>query len=119
MRNRLWAAALAIASGLAGCGTESTPKNSLDFGTNKAALAVGDTSETWKATKTVIDANGRTVTSEYYSFHLISSDSTVAKVVQQQRLLGLKAGEAVITARDDKSSLKTEADVTVTVSAVP
>jgi hypothetical protein len=103
-----------------GCGTDDdAKKDSLDFGSNSATLVVGETSALWTASKTTIDANGKTTkTDPYPSFHLVSSDTTVAAVRLERQLLGKKPGEAKITGHDNKSGLVTEA-VTVTVTVAP
>ncbi|MEO6096175.1 MAG: hypothetical protein ABIW76_10920 [Fibrobacteria bacterium] len=117
----LTALAAAIGLGMIGCGTDDEPKkNSLDFGSNSSALVVGQTSALWTASKTTIDANGKTnKTDPYASFHLVSSDTTVAAVRLERQLEGKKPGESKITGYDNKSSLVTQEAITVTVTAAP
>ena len=121
MRIRIMTA-LAAAIGLAmiGCGTDDEPKkDSLDFGSTSASLAVGDTSDLWTASKSHIENNGKTTTTDPYpSFHLVSSDPAVAEVILERQLVGKKPGAAKITGHDNKSNLVTEA-VNVTVTAAP
>jgi hypothetical protein len=113
--------ALAIGMGLVGCATESKQgKDRIEFGTNKATLQVGDTSGLWTVSKTLIEPNGRESTTDPYTFfQLESSDTTVASVILKKQLVAKKAGETQITARDEKSALKTENAITVTVTAKP
>jgi hypothetical protein len=121
MRIRMAAAlAAAIGLGMIGCGTDDDPKkNSLDFVSTSTSLEVGETSDLWTASKTIIEANGKTTTTDPYpSFHLMSSDTNVAAVVLERKLAGRKPGETKITGHDNKSGLVTEA-VTVTVTAAP
>lgn len=115
------AAALVMAAALTGCGTETEiGRNKLEFGNNSQTLVVGDTSELWKASRTIIEANGREITDKDYTyFHLESSDSTVAAVVRDRQLVGRKAGEVTVKGVDDKSSLQTETSIKVTVSEAP
>src|SRR5690349_13900126 len=69
-------------------------------------LAVGDTSDVLIVSKVTVDANGRETTdSDYGKFKLVSSDTSVAKIVDSRRVLGVAAGTANVTADDDRSSL--------------
>ncbi|GEM_PF-3697926 len=107
--------------GLMGCTTDpASNKDKLEFGTTASTLTVGETSALWSASRTIVDANGRTNTNNNYGFfHLESSDTNVASVVLAKQLVGRKAGTAVITGHDDNSDLVTETSVTVTVTDKP
>jgi hypothetical protein len=121
MRIRMATAlAAAIGLGMIGCGTDDDPKkNSLDFVSTSPSLVVGQTSGLWTASKTIIEANGKTTTTDPYpSFHLESSDTNVAAVTLERQLVGRKPGTSMITGHDNKSGLVTEA-LTVTVTAAP
>jgi hypothetical protein len=117
------AVATAMAAALTGCATEEqADRNKLEFdaNANSGTLLVGDTSNLWKASRTVIEANGRESTDKDYTFfHLVSSDTTVAAVIRSRQLLGRKAGEVTVKGVDDKSSLQTETSIKVTVSDKP
>jgi hypothetical protein len=124
MRIRILAAlstAFAIGTGIIGCGTEAGPdKDSLDFASNSPSLMVGDTSALWSASKTHIEANGKTTkTDPYASFHLVSADTTVAVVVRERQLVGRKPGQTKITGYDNKSDLATSSSITLMVTAAP
>jgi hypothetical protein len=68
----------------------------------------------------VILSNGReSPTRNYPSFHIESTDTTVAAVVLGRLLVARKPGTAEITAHDDKSELASESSVKVTVVAAP
>ena len=85
-----------------------------------AAFHVGDTSGLWTASRTTLSATGREETQNAYpSFHLISSDTSVAVVAKERFVVGRAVGTAQVTARDDKSKLVSESAVTVTVIALP
>jgi hypothetical protein len=111
--------AMAIGIALIGCDTEEQDPTKLEIKSpGDTALAVGDTSAFWVVAKTNVDARGKTFTTNPYNdFVLISSDSTVATIVRNQQVLGLKAGKATITASDENSSLKSENSSVVTVTA--
>lgn len=115
------AVATAMAAALSGCATETPPdRNKLEFAANSGALLVGDTSDLWKASRTVIQANGReSKDNDYTFFHLVSSDTTVAAVIRSRQLVGRKAGEVTVKGLDDNSSLQTETSIKVTVSEKP
>lgn len=115
------AASAGMAAIMAGCATETPPdRNKLEFGANSAALLVGDTSGLWKASRTIIEANGReSKDKDYTSFHLVSSDTTVAAVIRSRQLVGKKAGEVTVKGLDDNSNLETETSIKVTVSDKP
>ncbi len=69
-------------------------------------LSPGDTTEALLAVRKARNAQGRMTTqSDYTQFDLVSDDETVVKVVASRRLLGLKAGETYVTARDRNSNL--------------
>ena len=124
MKHGSWAVvgiAMGLALGLSGCATETqTDRNKLEFGSNGASLQVGDTSGLWKVSRTIIEANGRESKVETYTyFHLVSSDTTVASVLRNQQLVGRSPGEVSVNAVDDKSALKTETSIKVTVTAKP
>lgn len=105
---------------LSGCATEpQKDRNKLEFGSNSTSLQVGDTSDLWKVSRTIIESNGREDKKEYTYFHLVSSDTTVASVIRNQQLVGRAPGEVSITALDDKTTLKTETAIKVTVTADP
>ena len=112
---------MAISLGIAGCGTDSgKDKTGLEFvDTGKATLTVGETSPRWAVSKTFVDPNGRTATTNPYTyFTLTSSDTDVARVVNTQYLLAKKTGTTLITASDDKNNtLSTETSARITVIA--
>ena len=112
---------LALGLELSGCATEpQTDRNKLEFGSNGTSLKVGDTSALWKVSRTIIEVDGSENKVETYTyFHLVSSDTTVASVIRNQQLVGRAPGEVSITAFDDKTSLKTETAIKVTVTANP
>ncbi len=113
----------AMAALLAACATDpQTNKEHLDIKDTglPTAFHVGDTSGLWTASRTTLTATGREETqNDYPSFHLKSSDSTVVAIAKQRFVVGIKEGTAQVTARDDKSTLVSEAAVTVTVVAKP
>lgn len=113
------ACVLAMGLGIFGCATESNDPTRMEIVTpGDISLAVGDTSALWVVSKTYVDATGRTVTLKpYTSFSLISSDSTVAKVIRNQQIVGMAEGTATVSAHDDNSSLESETAATVTVEA--
>lgn len=120
MPNRLalpmFAAVLAILA--AGCTESESPRDKLVITGPKlpSVFKVGDTTDLWTADKTVILSNGRESTQKaYQSFHLESSDTTVAAIARERMVVGRKAGTAQINARDDKQELVSESSVTVTV----
>lgn len=125
MRIRLAITILAAASALfwAGCATDTPPKQGkLQFTGSPvpSPFHVGDTTDLWTASRTTIDAQGRTVKDgDYPSFKLTSSDSSVADIVQGRRVLARKEGTAEISAEDDKSDLVSESPIKVTVTAAP
>ncbi|MDQ3003570.1 MAG: hypothetical protein M3Y08_20220 [Fibrobacterota bacterium] len=107
---------------LAGCAVDTEKaSNKLEF-VSKAPtdFKVGDTSGLWVVSRTIIEANGRSFTDNPYgTFYLVSSDTNVASVIRAKQLVAKKAGETTITARDEKSTLKTETAVAVTVLPAP
>jgi hypothetical protein len=111
--------AMAMGFALIGCDTGEQDAAKLEIKSpGNITLPVGDTTAAWAVSKTAVDARGKSFTTDPYNdFVLISSDSTVAAIVRNQRVLGVKAGTATITASDDLSSLKSESGVTVTVTA--
>lgn len=121
---RLAIPSLAAAALLAaGCATETeSPRNKLVI-TGSALpspFRVGDTSGLWTADKTVILANGREdLQTNYPSFRLESSDTTVVGIVRERMVVGRNKGTAEITARDTKAELVSESSVTVTVELAP
>jgi hypothetical protein len=123
MKSLVMAAAFAFALGVMACATEpNKDPTKLEFtSTGKSTLTVGETSPRWSVSKTYVDPNGRTKTTESYTFFtLISSDTTIAGIVGAQQLIGKNAGTAVITAVDDKnSSLVTEVSVKITIVEAP
>jgi hypothetical protein len=125
MRLRLPLAIFAAASSLfwAGCATETPPKQgNLRFTGSPvpSPFHVGDTSGLWTASRTTIDAQGRTVKeADYRTFRLISSDSAVADIVLGRYVLARKEGTAEISAEDEKTDLETDTPVKVTVTAAP
>jgi hypothetical protein len=114
---------MATGAGLAlsGCATETqSGRDKLEFGSNSATLQVGDTSEQWKVSRTIILPNGREEKDGTYTFfHLVSSDTNVASVIRNQQLVGKTPGEVSVKALDDKSKLETETSIKVTVTAKP
>jgi hypothetical protein len=78
-------------------------------------VAVGDTTDPLKMRRIYADARGRQQeNSDYTSFTFASDDTTVIRVVDGRRLLGLKAGTAAISASDN-SGARTKAPAAVTV----
>jgi hypothetical protein len=124
MKHGIWAAigmAFGLGLGLSGCTTETPPvRDKLEFGSNITDLQVGDTTDIWKVSRTIIQPNGRESKDETYTyFHLVSSDTTVASVIRNQQLVGRKPGEVSVKAFDDKSTLVSENAIKVTVTANP
>ena len=123
MKHRTWTAmgmAMGLGLWLSGCATETqSDRNKLEFGSNSASLTVGDTSDIWKVSRTIIQPNGRESKSDYTFFHLVSSDTTVASVYLNQHLVGRAPGEVTVKALDDKSKLETETSIKVTVTGNP
>lgn len=125
MKHGFWtviglAMGLGLCLELSGCATEpQTDRNKLEFGSNSTSLQVGDTSDLWKVSRTIIRSDGREEKENYTFFHLVSSDTTVASVIRNKQLVGRAAGEVSITAFDDKTTLKTETAIKVTVTAAP
>jgi hypothetical protein len=112
----------ALGAILAGCGVDpEKATNKLEHVSKAPAdFNVGDTTGLWVVSRTIVELNGRTTTDDSYdSFYLVSSDTTVATVIRAKQLVAKKAGETSITARDEKSALKTETAVTVTVLPAP
>jgi hypothetical protein len=103
-----------------GCGTEPKAKGDrleITGSPLPSPFRVGDTSGLWTASKTVILPTGRAdKTSDYRSFHLVSSDSAVVGVTGRL-LVGRSPGTAKIGAEDDKSALVSESRIEVTVTA--
>lgn len=120
-RHALFAAfLLAGLTALTACGTDPQKGDTLDIESSPlpSAFHVGDTSSFWIVSKTVILANGKTdKTADYSYYSLASSDTTVVGVFEGKRLVGRKAGSAVVKAVDDKSKLESQTPVTVTVVA--
>lgn len=79
------------------------------------AIAVGDTTEPLEMKRIYADAQGRQQeTPDYKSFTFASDDTTVIRVVEGRRLLGIKAGTAEISASDNsRARTKNPAAVTV------
>jgi hypothetical protein len=123
MKHGIWTAmgmAMGMGLGLSGCATETqTDRNKLEFGSNGTSLQVGDTSDIWKVSRTLIQTNGRESKENYTFFHLVSSDTTVASVIRNQQLVGRAPGEVSVKALDDKSKLETETSIKVTVTGNP
>lgn len=123
MKHGIWTAvgmAVGLGLGLSGCATETqTDRNKLEFGSNGTTLQVGDTSDIWKVSRTIIQTNGRESKENYTFFHLVSSDTMVASVIRNQQLVGRAPGEVSVKALDDKSALETETSIKVTVTGNP
>jgi hypothetical protein len=104
-----------------GCGTEPKDKGDkleLTASPMPSPFYVGDTSGLWTASKTVIRTDGRAEkTSNYVSFHLVSSDSNVVSVASGRLLVGRSPGTAQVSAGDDRSDLASESGITVTITA--
>lgn len=102
-------APIALASligALAGC-TDSEPDlPRLEFPASMPAeLAIGDTTDPLVMVRYFANAQGREgKTDTYEGFTFVSSDSTVVQVVAMRRLLGLKAGQADISATDNNGA---------------
>lgn len=112
----------AMSTIIVGCGVDpEKATNKLEFVSKAPAdFKVGDTSGLWVVSRTIIEANGRSIPDKTYdSFYLVSSDTNVASVIRAKHLVAKTAGETTITARDEKSTLKTETAVTVTVFPAP
>ncbi len=109
--------------GIMGCTTDaSKDPTKLEFvNTGKSTLAEGETSPRWAVSKTFVDATGRTVTTNPYTyFTLASSDTNVASIANAQYVLGKKPGTTLITATDDKNGkLVTEVSAKITIVAAP
>ena len=122
MRKRIWAG-LAIGLGLIGCSTDpATDPTKLEFvSIGKSTLAIGETSPLWVVSKTFLDANGKTITTNpYTSFTLVSSDTNVAAVINHKQLIAKKEGSTEVTAFDDKRpALTTELATKVTILTAP
>lgn len=79
-------------------------------------LVAGDTTEPQMIRKVFVDPRGRQdEASDYKSFTFTSSDTAVIRVVDGRRLLGVKAGQASISAFDNQSDARTKAAAPVTV----
>lgn len=112
----------ALGALLAGCAVDTEKATNKLEHVSKAPsdFKVGDTTGLWVVSRTIVEANGRSFTDNPYdSFYLVSSDTTVASVIKAKQLVAKKAGETIITARDEKTNLKTEDAVTVTVLPAP
>lgn len=80
-------------------------------------IAAGDTTEPLEMKRIFADAQGRQrETGDYKSFTFASDDTTVIRIVEGRRLLGLKAGSAAISASDNTGA-RTKNPATVTVTA--
>jgi len=102
---------------MTGCGpTKSGDDSAIEFlGSVQATLKVGDTLTLSKATVKRRDAQGRLVTqSDYTSFRIVSLDTTVLRVSNDQDLIAVKAGKADIFL-DDKNSALTSDKRSITV----
>lgn len=110
------ASALGILS-LSGCADDSKDIPRLEFNAGfPAELAVGDTTEVLSVTKFFLDPRGREdKQGDYIYFHFVSSDTSVVKVVDKRRLLGMKAGTAQVKADDEQARVSTLTSNTVTV----
>jgi hypothetical protein len=77
---------------------------------------VGDTTDAFAVTKVFLNPLGREEKQEtYLDFHFVSSDTSVVKVVEKRRLLGVKTGTAQVKADDEQARATTPSANTVTV----
>lgn len=109
-------ALLACLAALVGCSEPAPDLPRLEFLSGMPGeIAVGDTTGALAVTKHSATATGRETREEYYAFTFQSADTSVIKVVQNRRLLGLRAGTSAITAVDDREDARTPSARTVTV----
>lgn len=108
---------LALGFALIACDDEQPHDKLLISASSPLTLAVGDTSAEIQVSKTTFDALGKENTqSDYRYFTLTSSDTTVVAVVEVTRLVARGAGQATVTAADERSSLVSENKLSVTVN---
>lgn len=114
---------LLLAAGLAwqGCTDPESDLPRLEFPANSSySLQAGDTTEPLVMVKYSADVQGREQkNSKYESFHFVSSDTSVVKVVEGRRLLGVKVGSAKVDAQDDVGNASTKEGQTFSVSPQP
>ncbi len=102
---------LAISLVFAACSEPEVKQDKVEIRTPAPiVIAVGDTSPVLVLSKTLTDATGRTYTTNpYSSFGLIIGDTTIAGVVNIQRIVGRIPGETTVKAKDEKSSMVSDA----------
>ncbi len=109
--------ALFCAAALFACSESEEVLPRLEFlASTPKEVRVGDTTGVQLIRKHFVDARGkRDDVSNYASFTFKSSDTTVLKVVDGRRLLGVKEGLASVDAFDNQSDARTESAMVVTV----
>lgn len=102
-------------SGCADSNDEDIPRLEFNAGF-PSELAVGDTTDAFAVTKVFLNPLGREEERDtYLDFHFVSSDTSVVKVVEKRRLLGVKTGTAEVRADDEQARASTPSANTVTV----
>jgi hypothetical protein len=103
---RLRIPALCGAAGLFLACADAVDDASLRLPDSFRGVYYGDTTEAVTAVKKARDASGRMRTDDAYTdFYLVSEDTNIARVFEQRRIIGVKAGSTMVSARDEKSSL--------------
>jgi hypothetical protein len=95
----------AIFFSLNACTTTNTSE-SLTLNAFTAVITAGDTTDVLVGVKNARDAQGRMQTDNAYTnFYLVSQDTTIARIVQERRVLGVAKGTTTIMAKDHASKL--------------
>ena len=91
---------------LSACSTSNTEDSLTLPDSYPQSVSPGDTTDVIAAVKKARDATGRLQTDNAYTeFYLVSGDTSIAKIVQERRVLGVGVGNTTITAKDKQSSL--------------
>ena len=107
-----------ICIGLTACTEPENKRDKMEIRISEPiTIAVGDTCPLIVVSRTITGATGRTsTTNPYVSFGLAIGDSTVAGVVNLQKIVGRVRGVTAVVAKDEKSNLVSDS---VRVNVVP